>query len=252
LHLVERPGDLVTREELRQRLWPEDTFVDYDHGLNAAINKLRDALGDSADNPRFIQTISGRGYRFIASVDILDDATPQPNSHRARNGGKPEAESPEVVPARRRTFLSDPHDLPDAPRGVVQFLFSFIQVMYLSFYVMSLARLRWVEPVLAQTVEHPQWLFSTLIVTAAIGIPLRLYLLSAAIFGYRGLPVKFLRLFPFVLPLDCLWALAPFLLVDEIGVGLALAATAALLYLPFSQRSLMLMGDINPKRAGNI
>jgi hypothetical protein len=61
--------------------------------------------------------------------------------------------------------------------------------------------------------------------------------------------VKFLRLFPFVVPLDELWALAPFLLVDSIGVGLALAATAALLYRPFSQRSLMLMGQINPKRA---
>jgi hypothetical protein len=101
-------------------------------------------------------------------------------------------------------------------------------------------------------VEHPKWLFFLLLVTALVGIPVRLYLLSAAIFGYRGLSLKFLRLFPFVLPLDGLWALAPFLLVDEIGVGLALAATAALLYLPFSQRSLMLMGDINPKRAGNI
>ena len=251
LHLVERPGDLVTREELRQRLWPEDTFVDYDHSLNAAINKLRDALGDSAENPLFIQTIARRGYRFIASVDVLGNGASLPQESKPRTGD--EAETLEPVPAQKRTyFLSDPHDLPDAPRGVVQFLFSFIQVMYLSFYVMSLAKLRWVEPLLAQTVEHPQWLFSILIVTASIGIPLRLYLLSAAIFGYRGLPVKFLRLFPFVLPLDCLWALAPFLLVDEIGVGLALAATAALLYLPFSQRSLMLMGDVHPKRAGNI
>ena len=66
------------------------------------------------------------------------------------------------------------------------------------------------------------------------------------------MPVKFLRLFPFVIPLDELWALAPFLIVDQIGVGLALAATAALLYVPFSQRSLMLMGEINPKQAGNI
>jgi DNA-binding winged helix-turn-helix (wHTH) protein len=55
--LLERQGDLVTREELRQRLWPADTFVDYDHSLNAAVNKLREALSDSADNPRFIQTI---------------------------------------------------------------------------------------------------------------------------------------------------------------------------------------------------
>jgi DNA-binding winged helix-turn-helix (wHTH) protein len=251
LHLVTRPGDLVTREELRQRLWPADTFVDYDHSLNTAVNKVRDALGDSADNPRFIQTIARRGYRFIASVDVLTDGAAQPEESTPKSGAEPS--DTEASPSRKRSFLlSDPHDLPDAPRGVVQFLFSFIQLMYLCFYVMSLARLKWVEPLLAQTIEHPQWLFAILIVTAAVGIPLRLYLLSAAIFGYRGLSLKFLRLFPFVLPLDCLWALAPFLLVDEIGTGLAIAATAALLYLPFSQRSLMLMGDIHPKRAGNI
>jgi TolB-like protein/DNA-binding winged helix-turn-helix (wHTH) protein len=67
--LLERPGDLVTREELRQELWPSDTFVDFEHGLNAAINRLRDALGDSADNPKFIETLPRRGYRFIGPVN---------------------------------------------------------------------------------------------------------------------------------------------------------------------------------------
>src|SRR6185369_11544751 len=71
LQLLGRPGDVVTRDELRLLLWPVDTFVDYDHSLNAAMNKLREALNDSADNPRFIQTIPRRGYRFIASVQIL-------------------------------------------------------------------------------------------------------------------------------------------------------------------------------------
>src|SRR6266498_5842730 len=56
--LVDRPGELVTREELRQRLWPSDTFVDFDHGLNTVINKLREALGDAAGNPRFIETLA--------------------------------------------------------------------------------------------------------------------------------------------------------------------------------------------------
>ena len=67
--LLEQPGGVVTREELRQRLWPTDTFVDFDHGLNNAINKLRDALNDSADAPRFIQTLPRRGYRFIAEMN---------------------------------------------------------------------------------------------------------------------------------------------------------------------------------------
>jgi TolB-like protein/DNA-binding winged helix-turn-helix (wHTH) protein/tetratricopeptide (TPR) repeat protein len=67
--LLEQPGGVVTREELRQRLWPTDTFVDFDHGLNNAINKLRGALNDSADTPRFIQTLPRRGYRFIAEMN---------------------------------------------------------------------------------------------------------------------------------------------------------------------------------------
>jgi Tol biopolymer transport system component/DNA-binding winged helix-turn-helix (wHTH) protein len=67
--LLSKPGRLVTREELRSRLWPADTFVDFNHGLNAAINKLRDALCDSAENPKYIETLPRRGYRFIASVE---------------------------------------------------------------------------------------------------------------------------------------------------------------------------------------
>ena len=66
--LLEHPGEVVTREELQKRLWPADTFVDFDHGLNKAINKIREALGDSAESPRFVETVSRRGYRFLAEV----------------------------------------------------------------------------------------------------------------------------------------------------------------------------------------
>jgi TolB-like protein/DNA-binding winged helix-turn-helix (wHTH) protein/tetratricopeptide (TPR) repeat protein len=74
--LVGRPGELITREELRERLWPTDTFVDFDHGLNNAINRLREALGDSADEPRFVETLPRRGYRLIAPVEIVPAAAP--------------------------------------------------------------------------------------------------------------------------------------------------------------------------------
>jgi eukaryotic-like serine/threonine-protein kinase len=67
--LIEHAGELVTREDLRKKLWPNDTFVDFDHGVNIAINKLREALGDSAEDPRFIQTLPRRGYRWIAPVE---------------------------------------------------------------------------------------------------------------------------------------------------------------------------------------
>jgi Tol biopolymer transport system component/DNA-binding winged helix-turn-helix (wHTH) protein len=66
--LLERPGEVVTREELRGRLWPADTYVDFDHSLNAAVRRLRDALGDSAENPRFVETVARRGYRLLVPV----------------------------------------------------------------------------------------------------------------------------------------------------------------------------------------
>jgi TolB-like protein/DNA-binding winged helix-turn-helix (wHTH) protein/Flp pilus assembly protein TadD len=70
--LLEHPGEVVTREELQKKLWPSDTFVDFDHGLNKAINKLREALGDSATSPRFVETVARRGYRFLAEVKAAD------------------------------------------------------------------------------------------------------------------------------------------------------------------------------------
>ena len=66
--LLQHPGEVVTREELRSRLWPVDTFVDFDHSLNAAVRRLRDTLGDTAENPRFVETVARRGYRFLAPV----------------------------------------------------------------------------------------------------------------------------------------------------------------------------------------
>jgi cholera toxin transcriptional activator len=257
LHLLDRPGELVTREELRQRLWPADTFVDYDHSLNTAVNKLREALSDSAENPRFIQTIPRRGYRFIASIEAVDGA---PVSRKPEENRDPsvapvsDSESPAGIGCGPATaglepagILSDPRELPAVPRGIVRLLFSLIQVMYLCFYVLSLAQLHRMQQFLGQITQYDKWIFLVLLVTALAGIPVRLYLLSAALFGYSGLCNRFLKLFPALFPLDELWALAPFLLVDQIGAGLALAATAALLYVPFAQRSLLLMGEGKPK-----
>src|SRR5258707_14125886 len=74
--LLEHPGNVVTREELRQRLWPADTFVDFDAGLNSAIKKLRNALGDSAGEPRYVETLKRRGNRFVSLVDNVVAALP--------------------------------------------------------------------------------------------------------------------------------------------------------------------------------
>ena len=91
--LLEHPGDVVTREELQKKLWPADTFVDFDHGLNKAVNKIREALGDSAESPRFVETVARRGYRFLAEVKVADAApvrspelaTQRPSAAEARN-----------------------------------------------------------------------------------------------------------------------------------------------------------------------
>ncbi len=244
LMLLERPRDLVTREELRDRLWSSDTFVDFDHGLNTAINQLRSALGDSAANPRFIQTLPRRGYRFIAPVEIMPKLSPRISAHDAMAGAIGGSDQSEGTASRdsRLSILSDARELPSVSRRLVLVLFSLIQIMYLTLYIDALTRLSQVESILS----HPQIpslpILIALIVTAAIGIPIRLYLLAATAFHYGGLNTKFKKLFPFVLPLDELWALAPFLIIHRIGFGLALGATAALLYLPFSQRSLLLMG----------
>jgi len=76
--LLDEPGEMVTREELQQKLWAADTFVDFEHGLNKAINKLREALGDDADNPRFVETLPRRGYRFIVPVTGSIPSADQP------------------------------------------------------------------------------------------------------------------------------------------------------------------------------
>jgi len=97
--LLERPGQVVTREELRNRVWPKESFGDFDQALNIAIGKLRNALGDSAENPRYIETLPKRGYRFIADVSVVD-----PDSH---------PKQPESA-ARELPLTESGHLLPDA------------------------------------------------------------------------------------------------------------------------------------------
>jgi TolB-like protein/DNA-binding winged helix-turn-helix (wHTH) protein/Flp pilus assembly protein TadD len=96
LLLLNRRGDVITRDELRQRLWPADTFVDFDHGLNSAMNRLREALGDSAENPRFVETLPKRGYRFIAPIEVVDREV----ARHARTGiPSPESQEAAAPPA---------------------------------------------------------------------------------------------------------------------------------------------------------
>jgi TolB-like protein/DNA-binding winged helix-turn-helix (wHTH) protein/Tfp pilus assembly protein PilF len=96
--LLEKPGAIVTRSELQARLWPEGTFVDFDKSLTKAVNKIRTALGDSPVDPRFIETLSGRGYRFIAPVEVVADLVPGlgPDGAAPARAGRPRGASPQA------------------------------------------------------------------------------------------------------------------------------------------------------------
>jgi cholera toxin transcriptional activator len=246
LVLLERPGEVVGREELRQKLWPADTFVDFDHSLNTIVNRLREVLGDSASNPRFIETLAKRGYRFLLPVE-------QVTNHRAENAVSSSSQSPLMPPqvGSQDSLLTSPEELPVVPHGYVRGLFLLIQVMYLSFYIAALARLPAVEQLLDRVFGRADWITIILIASAALGIPVRLYLLSAVAFDVQGLSRKFSKLFPATFVLDQLWALSPFLLAPQIGLGLALGITAALIYVPFAQRTLVLMRERSVQANGS-
>ncbi|HEY6253347.1 MAG TPA: winged helix-turn-helix domain-containing protein [Candidatus Angelobacter sp.] len=237
--LLERPKEVLSREELRLRLWPEDTFVDFDHGLNTAMAKLRDVLGDSATNPRYIETIAKRGYRFLGEVSAIQE---QPRTTVPTPAVKP-AESAQVesVPGEVTTAAPDA-ELPRASRRTARLLFTLSQIMYLIFYLSALFRLDRLEQS-----AYIVWqgagrvMFVVYLTTALIGIVMRLYLVTATAFDYHLLGEKYRILFPVLLGLDMLWALSPFLIFDRIGLGLALGASAALIYMPFAQRVLMKM-----------
>lgn len=247
LALLERAGEVVTREELRQRLWPADTFVDFDHGLNTAINKVRDALGDGAASPVFLETVPKRGYRFIAPVQKSDPpAAPSPTtpspSVALGDGIAPASQRREGEGSESVGITRGEAELPVVHPRIGRVLLALMQFMYLCFYVVALARLHDVGTLVESVAPQVDWpVMIAVLVTAALGIPVRLYLFSAVAFDYRLTGEKFRRLFPLVLLLDELWALAPFLLAPQIGIGLAFAACAALLYSPFSQRTLMRM-----------
>src|SRR6476619_146774 len=99
--LLAQPGQLVTREELQKKLWSQ-TVVDFDHGLNKAINKIREALGDSAENPRFVETVARRGYRFLADVEAIDTASRQPETSPYVVGGAGPFDGGQPGAARKR------------------------------------------------------------------------------------------------------------------------------------------------------
>lgn len=240
--LLERPQEVVTREELRQRLWPQDTFVDFDHGLNTAMVKLRDVLGDSASKPKFVETIAKRGYRFLGTAEVISEQS-APAALKA--SAQPEVAAttvgnPSLEPANLPTETDS--TLPRASRNTARLLFILTQIMYLIFYLSAL--FSWENTYKA---SFNTWgragatAFVVYMATSMVGIAVRFYLISATAMDYHLLGNKYRVLTPALFVLDMIWALSPLLIADRIGLGFALGACAALVYMPFAQRTLIKM-----------
>lgn len=238
LMLLDRPGEVLSRDEIAQSLWSDGTFVDYEHGLNSAVNRIREALGDSASNPRFVETIARRGYRFVAPVQRI---SPEPASARSDEPSIRSGDLPQTQEGISSRLLPTAAELPQAPHTTVRAVFLLLQLMYEGFYVGALANLREIEDLLSPLRAATEIVY-ILLGTAAILIAVRAYLLSAIALGAPRMRRRFLRIWPYLLIADVLWALSPLLLLHHINTGLALACMALLAYSPFAQRSLILMG----------
>jgi cholera toxin transcriptional activator len=238
LMLLERPGEVLSREEISRALWSDGTFVDYDHGVNSAVSRIREALGDAADRPRFVETLARRGYRFVAPVEAIAGEADRPSASMPL--GPPQSTS-DAKPRVGNGILATPEELPETSPTLVQTLFLLLQLMYLGFYAGALTNLSEIEELLSPLPRATLIVYG-LIGSAAILIPVRAFLFCAALFRAPGLLGNFLKIWPWLLVADVLWALSPFLLLHHISIGLALACMALLAYAPFAQRALMLMG----------
>ncbi len=240
--LLERPQEVVTREELRQRLWPQDTFVDFDHGLNTAMVKLRDVLGDSASKPKFIETIAKRGYRFLGTAEVISDqpVPAEPKTSTPAAGCQKPADNPNLQSAESSNRSRLSASSRQQKHGAA--LIHSTQIMYLIFYLSAL--FSWENTYKA---AFNMWgragatAFVVYMATSMVGIAVRLYLISATAMDYHLLGSKYRVLTPALFVLDMIWALSPLLIADRIGLGFALGACAALVYMPFAQRTLMKM-----------
>ena len=216
--LASRPGQVVTRAEIQKALWPDGRFVEFEHAINTAVKKVREALSDDPESPKFIETIPKLGYRFTAAVQETSTS--------------PAGEQPN--PSTPSSDFSIPH-----PR-LSRFLFLLIQAGYLAIYCAALYYMPLLESSLARVGFVPVSItFPGILVLAMCGIAVRLYLVTAVGWRHPAAGAKFLHIFPLILVLDALWSASPLLASERVGSGVALAGVAGMAYLPFAQRTLI-------------
>jgi cholera toxin transcriptional activator len=214
--LAGRPGELVTRAEIQKALWPDGRFVEFEHAINTAVKKIREALDDDSDSPKFIETLPKLGYRFTAALQETP-STPKPH---------PETPADEEFAIPYPRFSRS--------------LFLLIQAAYLAMYCAVLHYVSGLEAALARIGLIPVGItVPAVLVIAMCGIAVRLYLITAVGWRHPAAGRNFLRLFPFAFILDALWSVTPLLAIESLGTGSALAGVAGMAYLPFAQRTLM-------------
>lgn len=236
--LATHPGELVTRKDIESALWP-DRIVEFEHLINDAVRRIRKALADDPDNPKYVQTLHGRGYRFIAPVPEVrpDDPAPaidvplHPSDRQVVFDVPPVVVPPEPAP---------PHEfVVPIPRWLARGLFLLIQSCYLALHTAvllyndALAR-----GLIALGITPIQVTLPAAIALAMCSIALRIYLLSAIGWGHPAAGEKFRQLFPVVLVVDALWAASP-LLLEGVDIGIVLIGIAGLAYVPFAERTLV-------------
>ena len=217
--LASRPGELITRADIQKELWPDGRFVEFEHAINTAVKKVREALQDDPETPRFVETLPKLGYRFIAAVQ-----------HRALSATDDVVQTPAV----KGEDFSIPY-----PR-LSRFFFLLIQAGYVAMYCAALYYLPELENTLEAAGFVPVSLtFPAVLVIAMCGIAIRLYLITAVGWRHPAARRRFLTLFPFLFIIDALWAACPLLAIAALGPGVALAGIVGLAYLPFAQRTLI-------------
>jgi DNA-binding winged helix-turn-helix (wHTH) protein len=218
--LVSRPGEMVTRTDIQKALWPDGRFVEFEHAINTAVKKVREALQDNSENPRFIETLPKLGYRFTVPVSVVD----RPTRIQPASDAKPNIDEDFSIPHPRMSRA----------------LFLLIQVGYIAMYCTTLFYVPELGGALTDVGLVPTSItFPGVLVIAMCGIALRIYLLTSVGWRHPAAGSNFGRLFPFVLAIDAIWAASPLLAMRTIGEGVALAAVAGLAYLPFAQRTLI-------------
>jgi DNA-binding winged helix-turn-helix (wHTH) protein len=220
--LASRAGTLVTRADIQETLWADGQFVEFEHAINVAVKKIREALDDDPLKPRFVETVPKKGYRFIGAIDAVPAQPAQSVSVATESSVHDEQ------------ILEREFALPAARAGI---LFIAVQAVYLTIYGLALLHIHDVAAVLGEA--GIPWLAVPVLVGAAASIPVRLYLIFTVGLGHPAAGMKYRRMLPYLMPWDWLWAPSPFLAVQAIGAEWALVMSILLAYPPISQLILM-------------